>query len=187
MDQPWNTRSGEKTERQTPQGGEDFAQLQRAQNAPRRDRATVQAQKESEAIKRRVHLEERARDQRILEFLRSKLFLGAIAGIGVALVLWLLVWPQIDQMLHPKADTSDLRSTRPQIALRASQILRGEAQPRLVDGASAWVLVYTLPRGSETFSGAPAGRTCSVSFRVSKNQPSHPQLRWSQQGRKTCR
>jgi hypothetical protein len=186
MDQPWNTRSGEQTEHRGPKGGEDLAELQRAQSGPKRDRASVQAQKQSADTKRRVHLEERARDQRIIEFMGSKKFLGLLAAVGVGLVLWLAVWPLISGLLNPTADLSDLRSTRPQIDLRASQVLHGDTRSKLVEGDSEWVLVYTLPRGGALYSGGRASITCSVSFQVGKEQPSKPQLQWSQVGPKHC-
>jgi len=186
MDQPWNTRSGEETNHVGPKGGEDLAELQRAHQGPKRDRANIQQQKESEATKRRVHLEERAREQRIIEFFKSKAFLGSAAAVLITALAWFVVWPLANSALNPSADAGDLRSTQPQISLRALQVLRGEAKAKIIEGDSGWNLVYTLPRGSETFSGGRARKTCSVVFRVAKDQASKPQLNWTQLGAKHC-
>ena len=104
----------------------------------------------------------------------------------VLLAAWLIVWPVVNGLISPNADLGDLNSTRPQITLRASQLLKGESEMKTVDRESSWTLVYILPRGAAMYDGSRAPQRCVVTFRVDKNQPSAPQLDWEQVGSKSC-
>jgi hypothetical protein len=175
MSEAWKTRSGQASEAQSPQSGDDLAAMERRRQGVTKERASVVNQRQTEQEQRKQRLGRQASRNSMREWIsQGWVWKSGLAALLVGLCLF-LAWPTMSGLLNPSLSESDLAAAQGRLDLSAQQQLGAPTSAAVISSSEqAFVLTYTVRRGQRKFNGRRATKTCRLSLSVNRQQSASP-------------